>query len=562
MSKFFILVASLMCISTLAACSGRASTESDPTSICAVGLRPFDAACTEARFDVNKLQHCNSQGLSTRNFQTGAPHADLAQCTALMAENTCLENPFQEVCETTAIFEDDIDGFRFGRFSLCGFGGGSGAPCAFINSCTDNGNPFDAECLKHDIFDSNRATRVTLCTPEDVTAPSVIAGCAGANLVGTRTITECIATNPFHADCTHDAFDAARVARVAACSEASPNAALNCNSVIGVDIGTDDGTQNDGRQTIANCITEPFHIDCQNLAFNTSRVNRLIACSGANVPSEGMCTEAHMRATSANWLRSFDGSNNNPRLGTEPDTSTNAGNQFLQGTQVVPVMLDEDDPDAEPEGHEGGLDVGEVRTITGDQPVVFSLNLASAFYGEGEDRDFLITDEEGDSAGDVSDGVAFFLGSAARDANAYAGILAGTDLGAPPTETTGTAEWNGQFRVIGTYFVNKDFTLNITFSNRNVRAFVQVNEEEDPLHFSLNGTFDDTTGVINGTVELGDYTDNVNAPANLLTNENRGSGRLTGLIGIEGAVGVFLKNNDDPGKSFNFAGGFVAAPAN
>ncbi len=551
MSKIFILVASLMCISTLAACSGRASTESDPTSICAVGLRPFDDACTEARFDVNKFRHCNQSGLSTRDFQTGAPHVDLERCTELAEANTCLADPFQEVCETTPIFEDDIEGFRFGRFSLCGFGGGSGAPCAFIRSCGDLGNPFDAECLKHDIFNSNRATRITLCTPEpeDITTPNVISGCTGANRIGERTITECIATNPFHPDCTLDDFDAARVARVAACSVDTPNPLLNCDSELGADIGTDDGMQ-----TIANCITNPFHVDCQDLAFDTSRANRLIACGEASDPSGVSCTEARAGATSSNWLRSFVG---DARLDTEPDED-NPRNQFLQGTEVVDdVPSDEDDV----QGDEGGLDVGEVRTRSDVRPRVFSLNLATARYGGA----VLITNEEGEPAGDVSDGVAFFLGSAAREANAYAGILAGTDLGAPPTETTGTAEWNGQFLVIGTYPVNKDFKLEIDFSDSSVEAFVQVRDENDPLHFSLNGTFNRTTGVISGTVELGDYTGN-DRTTTPLDNTDRGSGMLTGLIGEQGAVGVFLKNNkdpnNDPGPSFNFAGGFVAAPAN
>ncbi len=553
MSKIFILVASLMCIFTLAACSGRASVASDPTSICGLGLRPFDAACTEERFNVTKLQHCNQAGLSTRDFQTGRPHVDFERCTELAEANTCLADPFQDICETTPIFEDDIVNFRRGRIFLCG-GGGGGVPCAFVNSCSDNGNPFDAECLKFDNFDENRRTRITLCTPEDVTEPSVIAGCGGLNLVGTQTITECIVVNPFHADCTHDAFDAARVVRVAACSEASPDANLLCGSAIGADIGTDDGMQ-----TIANCITEPFHADCQNLAFNTSRAERLIACGGATDPSGINCDAVRERATSANWLRSFG----TDRLDTEPDTGTNSRNQFLQGTEVVPIMRD-DDGDEILDGDERGLNVGAVRTISGERPVAVFLNLRDAEYGEIEEdgrtrKLLLLTDAEGEPTGDVSDGVAFFLGSAARNANAYAGILAGTDLGAPPTDMVGTAEWNGEFRVIGTYIFNKDFELEIDFDTTTVTAFVQVrNEEDDPLHFSLNGTFN-SNGVISGTVELGDYTGNAR-DATLPNNENRGSGMLTGLIGEEGAVGVFLKNNDDTGKSFNFAGGFVAAP--
>ena len=557
MSKIFILVASLMCISTLAACSGRVDTASDPTSICASVLLPFDDACSEARFDVNRIQYCFT-----------ATNTGNEDCQTLAQTVPCINNPFETACETAPGF-DRIDSIREQRWLNCtSFFPGfppqtTGIPCSFVVECGDNGNPFAAACLEFDVFDRNRATRIALCTPDPGEEPSVIGGCT--NMIGTQTITRCITANPFHADCTHDAFDAARVARVAACSD-EPATTMNCDSELGADIGTDDegvqtdGTPADGTQTIAYCITNPFHVDCQNLAFNTSRAERLIACGDAD-PSNVDCTLAHMRATSANWLRSFAGT---ARLDTEPD-DTNSRNQFLQGTQVIPVPLDDDD-EPDPAGHEGGLNIGDVLTISGERPTVYSLNLATARYGdipEGSSmKPLLLADAEGEPTGDTSDGVAFFYGSIAGNANGYAGILAGTDLGAVPEEATSSATWNGQFRVIGNYFANKDFELEIDFSARSVEAFVQVkNDEDDPLHFLIEGNFNRTTGVISGTVELGDYTGN-DRDATLPNNENRGSGMLTGLIGIEGAVGVFIKNptDTDTADNFNFAGGFVAAP--
>ncbi len=551
MSKIFILVASLMCISTLVACSGRASTDSDPTSICP--FQPFDDACTDTRFDVNKIEHCNSTGLSASSGLSRAPHADFDRCTELAEATPCLQNPFQEICEETPIFEDDIDNLRFGRISLCGFGGGSGAPCTFVNSCGDNGNPFDAECLKFDDFRGNRTTRIRLCTERQ---GNVVSGCT--NLVGTQTIAQCIGTNPFHADCTHEAFDAARVARVAECSEASPNAALLCGNAIGGGIGSVDGTQ-----TIANCITEPFHADCQNLAFNTSRAERMIACGGADDPSGVDCDVARTGATSANWLRSFDGTPENPRLDTEPNED-NPRNQFLQGTEFVLVILDDDGEPVNPTtGREGGLDIGDALRVSNETPEVYSLNLRDALYGDIPEegrriKPYLLTDAEGEQTGDASDGVAFFYGSIAGEPNGYAGILAGTNLGEVPDESTPSATWNGQFRVIGNYFADKDFKLDINFRDESVEAFVQVRDEDDPLHFLIKGDFD-RNGVISGTVELGDYTGN-DRTATPLDNDDRGSGQLTGLIGVEGAVGVFIKNPTDKADNFNFAGGFVAAP--
>ncbi len=510
----------------------------DLTAICAVGLLPFDDVCSDARFNVNKFQHCNQSGLSTRDFQTGQPHADLDRCEALAEANPCLANPFETGCETTPIFKDSIDTLRLQRIQLCRFGGGIDTACNFVNSCGDNGNPFGAECLKFDAFNSNRATRVALCTEGQ---GNVIAGCTGSNLVGTQTITECI-TNPFHTDCTDDAFD---VVRVTACSVPTTAAGLACTTPISAD--------NDA-PTFASCISNPFATDCQVSLFDTARVNRLIACGGASDPSDVSCTVARTGATTANWLRSFDGSSNNPPLDTEPDTDT-PRNQFLQGTQVVPVTLDQFGSPA-PNGTEGGLDTGETQvrvdpeSKNGSPTVVYSLNLATAQYGERENRTLLMQD------GDARDGVAFFLGDIAGATYAYAGILAGTNLGAVPVSTTPSATWNGQFSAIGHYFINKDFELEIDFSTRSVDAFVQVSDDATS-HFLLNGNFDATTGVIDGTVELGDFAGN-DRTATLPNNEDRGSGMLTGLIGEDGAVGVFIKNNDDTGQSSNFAGGFVA----
>nr|MCA8833858.1 hypothetical protein [Pseudomonadota bacterium] len=527
---------------------------SDPTAICAAGLLPFDGACTDAKFNANRIEHCNSTGLSTYS-------GVLEECTELVKANPCLENPFDTGCEATAIFQDSIDTLRLQRIQLCRFGGGIDTACDFVNSCGDNGNPFSTACLEFDAFDQNRATRVKLCldansrgqaifgcsglvNTETTTTACNSNGCAGGFVsVGSdqTTIAQCI-TNPFLADCTDDVFD---VVRVTACSVPATAAGLACTTPISAD---------NGAPTFASCISNPFAPDCQVSLFDTVRVNRLIACGGASDPSDVSCTVARTGATTANWLRSFDGSSNNPPLDTEPDTDTSR-NQFLQGTQVVPVLLDQFGSTA-PNGIEGGLDTGETQVRVDPEsensspPVVYFLNLATAQYGERENRTLLMQD------GDARDGVAFFLGDIAGATYAYAGILAGTNLGAVPVSTTPSATWNGQFSAIGHYFINKDFELDIDFSNRSVAAFVQVSDDATS-HFLLNGNFDATTGVIDGTVELGDFAGN-DRTATLPNNEHRGSGMLTGLIGEDGAVGVFIKNNDDTGQSSNFAGGFVA----
>ncbi len=149
--------------------------------------------------------------------------------------------------------------------------------------------------------------------------------------------------------------------------------------------------------------------------------------------------------------------------------------------------------------------------------------------------------------GDRADGVAFFAAERANNGRyySYAGILSGTNLGAPLTDTQGSAKWIGSFQFEG--HSPTDFVLNVSFGTGagagEVEALVQLYHD-----FHIVGEFDDT-GVITGTARKGFYR--TNDP------DNRGStsktGKLTGLIGEEGAVGAFLISN-----SF---GGFVARPS-
>ncbi len=543
MSKIFILVASLMCISTLVACSGRVDIESDPTSICDAVLRPFDDVCSEARFDGERIERC----ITPANTES-------EDCQGLAETIPCINTPFAAECETDEVFKDYYVFARGQLFFNCSssFARPPGRVCAVYDSCTnDFDNPFAPICA-YSGFNDARVARIELCTARGT---NVVSGCAvPVGEAGNQSITQCITATPFHADCTHDLFDAARLSQVTACSsgEIPTDFGFDCSSVLGADFGTDDdGTLDDGTpavgtQTIADCITNPFHADCQNLAFNTERAERMIACGGASDPSGVDCDVARTGATSANWLRSFTGDD---RLDTEPDT-TNPRNQFLQGshllaaTQRVELPTTAADPDPERLPVQRGLDIGTTLLDNDEDPNVQFLTLAPD--------------------GDASDGVAFFYGRVVTGTDevrsGYAGILAGTNLGEVPAPTTENASWNGQITALG-YFVAKDFELDIDFSNRSVSAFVQV-RDDNTRHFSISGTFDDTTGVITGMVELGNYTDNVNDPANLVPNDNRGTGPLTGLIGVDGAVGVFIKDSADTGKSFNFAGGFVAAPAN
>ena len=161
----------------------------------------------------------------------------------------------------------------------------------------------------------------------------------------------------------------------------------------------------------------------------------------------------------------------------------------------------------------------------------------------------------------------------------YAGLLTGTDLGAPLTDTTGSATLFGQIQIARFGAIdtnpNEDFQLKVIFGGASgeagsVDGFVEsLNAAGKGYH--LTGTYD-TGGIITGTVTFGTFTGSL-AGGNLATTTTP-NGILTGLIGKHGAVGVFIAadNIGEVGGSTKeaiiggstnanaYAGGFVAAP--
>ncbi|MGU9963367.1 MAG: hypothetical protein ACNYPD_04585 [Candidatus Halichondribacter symbioticus] len=149
----------------------------------------------------------------------------------------------------------------------------------------------------------------------------------------------------------------------------------------------------------------------------------------------------------------------------------------------------------------------------------------------------------------------------------FAGLLSGTDLGAPITSASQVGEWKGQFKSVGGYYfdvtdavpgtpatgtrvdtaLDLDFTLTVTFSGGTgtVDAFVPI--DNDNRHFYITGNYDDK-GVITGVVRAAFFSNSMKGTHKAV------NGVLTGLIGVEGAVGAFVSNADN----YNYAGGFVA----
>ncbi len=174
---------------------------------------------------------------------------------------------------------------------------------------------------------------------------------------------------------------------------------------------------------------------------------------------------------------------------------------------------------------------------------------------------------------DTNNGVAWFsVENSPDDRYHYAGVFETTDLGVPVIgKTDATVMWNGQFHAsLQSIETTTAFKLEVTFGEAGIgtiEAFVERGAQTNgDIFFHLNGNYD-AKGVITGKVYYGVFSDtdartqmNVGAAAN---------GVLSGLIGSNGAVGVFTSGTAiDPdgvitgGTNINtgYVGGFVASP--
>ena len=278
-----------------------------------------------------------------------------------------------------------------------------------------------------------------------------------------------------------------------------------------------------GAFTAEHCVLNPFGAGCDTQSYSVARAKRFEfctsnnggACAGftaceANPYGAGCGTyfEYKKLPTAKSWLQSLDSP-----LPKVPN-ATNPKNEFLQSTET-------------------GLYFGNASTLT-----------------------FAYLDS---NSMDSMDGVAFLN----SQNNYYAGVLSGTDLGAPITETEGTAMWDGYFRSIGlSQYENRDITLSRRFAltvnfgagdqagtiSASIQSFALSNSPY--YYYSLTGSFD-SSGIIKGNIEHSLWSQ-----SNKRTFKT--SGNLTGFIGQEGAIGLFISNPDS--RYVGYSGGFVARP--
>ncbi len=372
------------------------------------------------------------------------------------------------------------------------------APNFIADTCTGpNGDPFHKFCNIGNVgevaMDEKRKLRVAEC---------IHGGSASNDELCENAVKRnpCI-LNPFDTDCVNDDnfathHVAARANRITFCADPTNSASTLCTG-----------------DAVANiCGYDPFHAVCftGTTRYNSARTNKINFCGVRANNNDPSCKGTRARVTSANLLQSFT-----EELPSVPSTR-NRRYQFLKGTA-------------------SGVNKGD--TVIPYSVYDGSLNLSTAtFNGRA-------------LGGDAADGMAFFRGGATGHSwYSYAGIFSGTDLGAPITDTSGTASWVGRFQAIGNGNT-ADFVLEIDFNGTGdkagyIKAFVQYS---GTYHFYLVGSYD-AHGVITGMVDSGSFANNDRDSSTRTPN-----GTLTGLIGKDGAVGAFYDNN-------GYSGGFVARP--
>ncbi len=159
-----------------------------------------------------------------------------------------------------------------------------------------------------------------------------------------------------------------------------------------------------------------------------------------------------------------------------------------------------------------------------------------------------ITDHYNLDEGETADGFAIY-----RPINPHSsgslhnvGIYSTTRLGAPLSETVTNAQWPGrlQYRVRqGGAVDSRNITLIVGFNANTDVGTITISGGTD---YEIDAGFNDM-GVISGGI-----TRRVTTPT-----ADTSTGTISGLIGVDGAVGVFRSN---AGQTTSYVGGFVASP--
>ena len=532
------------------------------------GSNPFNAICfTDKTYLPMRLADC----ITTAS-------TELPKCNTLLSDSTmntpitaCLTNPFTDACASNADFMTYAGDARTNREVFCGVSGNADKSfCTALTTC--QGNAFDPTC--GDYFAPARITDCITVANTEATKCDTIFSDSGMNIA----ITACL-TNPFTPACaaSESAFttyvETARDNRVTFCETMGNESKTPCMgatmAICGFDVLSTLCTDasylpdrvtaciTDGNAGLAkcnniftatpatnNCLANPFTDACTaDGAFTsylaTARTNRNTFC-GTN-PSDTVCDTLNLcngnpfateceeyfqtaRVTLCGGSTVFSTCVNVgdlPTYPTKPNEVTGSG--FLTGTAT-------------------GLNTTDIQFADGLTPTIITSLTIGRRGGAGTTE----------SPNTNPDGFAYFVTNT-NNSTGYAGILATTNLGAPLAAQP-TAIWAGHFSVTRT-------------NNVAVNYFVDFAKGE--FGFS-NTAGDGANGTLSGSGLFGTYTMNAyfgnHASANGYSAGRMGgtvsvsdagimsSSTIVGLIGAEGAVGVFTR----VGNAGGYTGGFTA----
>ncbi len=492
-------------------------------------------------------------------------NADKPKCESAVRDNYCIRYPFSyPLSSCRRIFTDYYQAARDNRKAYCNvadtaINGKSLCRNAVMEIC--NADPFDMACANG--FDAERIERIKQCTSKDNTENNSL--CANASLQ-----IPCI-RNPFANNCLTDFSDYYKSARQSRISFCSVNKIQN----------------NFCSQFIIDCISDPFSGSCGSDIFNDSRNNHINFCILGSNNNDNICNNAvaaHPCITnpfanncvvdfanyyqSARWQRQFfcgSGGNANQSLCSDAVKedpciltpfleSCEIDGRYMYGSRRIQFC-------GIHKNKNNDLCAVTLARVTGASwRQSFTTELVThdqANANENGQNQFIISPNSHEVFLSIGGGgVSLRSGGQYRSPNYHyhVGFSSGIDLGAPRTETTGTATWDGRFRVYNAHGREISQLLTVKFGAGSqagqIEAFVQETTNSTTYYY-LTGDFNNS-GVIAGKVNRGTFSNLADAQGN--TNPN---GQLTGLIGQKGAIGVFI--SDAIGDE-GYAGGFVAQP--
>ena len=489
------------------------------------GSNPFAPICTESS-GAALLDGFNlAEAQEAVCLVTGTSNLPGETCGAIVS-GVCGENPFTQTTQTGGQTDLCVDAsgsttYAEGRERACGTSGQSSLPnsdCQSVKNrlCTGAGSIETMagagmyNCSVDGDFSNDRETQ---CGTNDPAGGSVCETVITGLCMGAGSILKMAGQAGYN--CSED--EAFSTDRERTCGTGDPAADSVCETVV------------TGLCTGANSFETEVGAGNYNCSGDAAFVGvRLTECAliGAHSTCETLittnCTNVQSGSPHANCPATPTG---NADVALWQGGARNSGNTGYLTDVVASDRASEDDAAANfIVGGAAGLSLGsEVSNTTAPAPL--TLNGVEGITG-------------------TDDGFALSTGTFAGNVTKlYVGLLSTTALGAPLDNADQGGDWTAKTTVLTSAgaTVNGDFKLTVNYSMNSLAVKDTTTLTLGALGvISINGKFT-ANGVIFGTVDF--------AGAN--------AGTLTGLIGQDGAVGIFASN---AGASTAYVGGFVAAP--